>query len=71
MHLTDISVGAYGSIATVGAHLPIAVGLGFAGFYAGTNDACLCFFGDGATNIGAFHEALNLAAIWNLPVIFV
>jgi TPP-dependent pyruvate/acetoin dehydrogenase alpha subunit len=71
MHLTDISVGAYGSVATVGAHLPIAVGLGFAGFYAGTNDACLCFFGDGATNIGAFHEALNLAAIWKLPVIFV
>jgi TPP-dependent pyruvate/acetoin dehydrogenase alpha subunit len=71
MHLTDISVGAYGSIATVGAHLPIAVGLGFAGLYAGTNDACLCFFGDGSTNIGAFHEALNLAAIWKLPVIFV
>jgi TPP-dependent pyruvate/acetoin dehydrogenase alpha subunit len=71
MHLTDISVGAYGSIATVGAHLPIAVGLAFAGSYAGTNDACLCFFGDGSTNIGAFHEALNLAAIWQLPVIFV
>jgi acetoin:2,6-dichlorophenolindophenol oxidoreductase subunit alpha len=71
MHLTDLSVGAYGSIATVGAHLPIAVGLGFAAQYAGTQDVCLCFFGDGSTNIGAFHEALNLAAVWKLPVLFV
>jgi pyruvate dehydrogenase E1 component alpha subunit len=71
MHLTDISCGAYGSIATVGAHLPIAVGLGFASRYTGSQDVCLCFFGDGATNIGAFHEALNLAAIWKLPVLFV
>jgi acetoin:2,6-dichlorophenolindophenol oxidoreductase subunit alpha len=71
MHLTDIGVGAYGSIATVGAHLPIAVGLGFAAQYTGTEDVCVCFFGDGATNIGAFHEALNLAAVWKLPVLFV
>jgi len=71
MHLTDISCGAYGSIATVGAHLPIAVGLGFASRYTGTHDVCLCFFGDGAANIGAFHEALNLASIWKLPVLFV
>ena len=71
MHITDISCGAYGSIATVGAHLPIAVGLGFAARYTRTEDVCLCFFGDGATNIGAFHEALNLAAIWKLPVLFV
>jgi TPP-dependent pyruvate/acetoin dehydrogenase alpha subunit len=71
MHLTDLAVGAYGSIATVGAHLPIAVGLGFAAQYTGTQDVCLCFFGDGATNIGAFHEALNLAAVWKLPVLFV
>jgi len=71
MHLTDIGVGAYGSVATVGGHLPIAVGLGFAAQYAGTEDVCLCFFGDGATNIGAFHEALNLAAVWKLPVLFV
>jgi acetoin:2,6-dichlorophenolindophenol oxidoreductase subunit alpha len=71
MHLTDVSVGAYGSVAIVGAQLPIAVGLGFAGRYSGTNDVCLCFFGDGAANIGAFHEALNLASIWKLPVLFV
>ena len=71
MHLTDVSCGAYGSVATVGAHLPIAVGLGFAAKYTGSDDVCVCFFGDGATNIGAFHEALNLAAIWKLPVLFV
>jgi acetoin:2,6-dichlorophenolindophenol oxidoreductase subunit alpha len=71
MHLTDVSVGAYGSVAIVGAQLPIAVGLGFAGRYSGSNDVCLVFFGDGAANIGAFHEALNLASIWKLPVLFV
>jgi TPP-dependent pyruvate/acetoin dehydrogenase alpha subunit len=70
MHLTDVSVGAFGSFAIVGAHLPIATGFGFAAKYAGTDDVCLCFFGDGTVNIGAFHEAMNLAAIWSLPVIF-
>jgi acetoin:2,6-dichlorophenolindophenol oxidoreductase subunit alpha len=70
MHLTDVSVGAYGSFAVVGAHLPIATGFGFAAKFQGTEDVCLCFFGDGTVNIGAFHEALNLAAIWRLPVIF-
>ncbi|MBS1881334.1 MAG: thiamine pyrophosphate-dependent dehydrogenase E1 component subunit alpha [Actinobacteria bacterium] len=70
MHLTDVSVGAYGSFAIVGAHLPIATGLGFASLHAGSEEVTLCFFGDGATNIGAFHEALNLASIWKLPVIF-
>lgn len=71
MHLTDVSVGAYGSFAIVGAHLPIATGFGFAAKYAGTDDTCLCFFGDGTVNIGAFHEAMNLAAIWTLPIVFV
>jgi TPP-dependent pyruvate/acetoin dehydrogenase alpha subunit len=71
MHLTDVGVGAYGSFAIVGAHLPIATGFGFAAQYAGTDEVCVCFFGDGSTNIGAFHEALNLAGIWKLPVIFV
>jgi TPP-dependent pyruvate/acetoin dehydrogenase alpha subunit len=70
MHLTDVSVGAYGSFAIVGAHLPIATGFGFAAKYEGSGAVCLCFFGDGSTNIGAFHEALNLAGIWKLPVIF-
>jgi pyruvate dehydrogenase E1 component alpha subunit len=70
MHLTDVSVGAYGSFAIVGAHLPIATGFGLAAKLRQKDDVCLCFFGDGTVNIGAFHEALNLAAIWKLPVVF-
>jgi TPP-dependent pyruvate/acetoin dehydrogenase alpha subunit len=71
MHLTDIERGVLGSFAIVGAHLPIATGAAFAARYRGTDEVTLCFFGDGATNIGAFHEALNLASIWKLPAIFV
>lgn len=71
MHLTDASVGALGSFAIVGAHLPIANGIAFAARYRGSDAICLVFFGDGAINIGAFHEALNLAAVWKLPVVFV
>jgi pyruvate dehydrogenase E1 component alpha subunit len=70
MHLTDVSVGAYGSFAIVGAHLPIATGFAFAAKYEATDEVCLCFFGDGTVNIGAFHEAMNLAAIWDLPLVF-
>lgn len=70
MHLTDVSVGAYGSFAIVGAHLPIANGLALAAKREGSGAVCLCYFGDGSVNIGGFHEALNLAAIWKLPVIF-
>jgi pyruvate dehydrogenase E1 component alpha subunit len=71
MHLTDVTVGAFGSFAIVGAHLPIALGLGFAARYLKTDEASLCFFGDGSVNIGAFHEALNLASVWRLPIVFV
>lgn len=71
MHLTDVSVGALGSFAIVGAHLPISVGAAFAARYKKTGAVALCFFGDGSTNIGTFHESLNLASIWKLPVIFV
>ena len=71
MHLTDLSVGALGSFAIVGAHLPFACGAGFAAQFQGTGAVSLCFFGDGTTNIGAFHEAMNLASIWKLPLIFV
>jgi pyruvate dehydrogenase E1 component alpha subunit len=71
MHLTDASVGALGSFAIVGAHLPIALGTAFASTYLDDGAVTLCFFGDGATNIGAFHEAMNMASIWKLPVIFV
>jgi TPP-dependent pyruvate/acetoin dehydrogenase alpha subunit len=71
MHLTDVGVGALGSFAVVGAHLPISVGVALAARYRGTDEVSLCFFGDGSTNIGGFHEALNLAAVWRLPVVFV
>jgi len=71
MHLTDVRIGAYGSFAVVGAHLPIAVGLAFASRYLDGDSVSVCFFGDGTTNIGAFHEALNLASLWSVPAIFV
>ncbi len=71
MHLTDTSAGAMGCYAIVGAHLPIAVGAAWAAAERGTGQTAVCFFGDGATNIGAFHEALNMAAVWSLPVVFV
>ncbi|HVW16659.1 MAG TPA: thiamine pyrophosphate-dependent dehydrogenase E1 component subunit alpha [Solirubrobacteraceae bacterium] len=71
MHLTDMTVGAIGSFAIIGGHLPIVLGTAFAEHYEGRDGVSVCFFGDGSTNIGAFHEALNLAAIWKLPAIFI
>jgi TPP-dependent pyruvate/acetoin dehydrogenase alpha subunit len=71
MHLTSIEHGVMGSYAIIGAHLPIACGAAWRAQYKGTEDVAVCFFGDGTTNIGAFHEALNLAAVWKLPVVFV
>lgn len=71
MHLTDASRGVMGSYAIIGAHLPIACGAAWRAQYKGEDDVSVCFFGDGTTNIGAFHEALNFAAVWKLPVVFV
>jgi pyruvate dehydrogenase E1 component alpha subunit len=71
MHLTDVSKGAMGSYAIVGAHLPVAAGAAWSAQYRGTEQVAVCFFGDGTANIGAFHEALNFSAVWKLPVIFV
>ena len=71
LHLTDIDHNMLGSFAIVGAHLPIACGVAWSAKLRGTDQVTICFFGDGATNIGAFHEALNLAAVWKLPIIFV
>ena len=71
MHLTSIEHGAMGSYAIVGAHLPIAAGAAWSAQYRGTDQVAVCFFGDGTTNIGAFHEALNFAVVWKLPVVFV
>jgi pyruvate dehydrogenase E1 component alpha subunit len=71
MHLTSVPHGVMGSYAIIGAHLPIACGAAWSALYRGTDQVAVCFFGDGTTNIGAFHEALNLAAVWALPVVFV
>src|SRR5215470_8757981 len=71
MHLTSVQHGVMGSYAIVGAHLPIACGAAWRAQYKGQKDVSVCFFGDGTTNIGAFHEALNFAVVWKLPVIFV
>ena len=71
MHLTKAAAGMLGSYAIVGAHLPMAVGAAWSARLRGTRQVAVAFFGDGATNIGAFHEALNLAAVWRLPVVFV
>ncbi|HEY5829494.1 MAG TPA: thiamine pyrophosphate-dependent dehydrogenase E1 component subunit alpha [Hyphomicrobiaceae bacterium] len=71
MHLTSEEHGVMGSYAIIGAHLPIACGAAWRAQYKGEKDVSVCFFGDGTTNIGAFHEALNFAVVWKLPVVFV
>ena len=70
MHLFDKSVNFLGGHAIVGAHLPIAAGVGFAVKYQGGDQVVVCYFGDGAVPEGEFHESMNLAALWKLPVIF-
>jgi acetoin:2,6-dichlorophenolindophenol oxidoreductase subunit alpha len=71
MHLMSTEHGVMGSYAIIGAHLPIACGAAWRAQYKKQDDVSVCFFGDGTTNIGAFHEALNFAAVWKLPVVFV
>jgi len=71
MHLTDVKKGVMGSYAIIGAHLPVAAGAAWSAQYRGTRQVAVCFFGDGTTNIGAFHEALNFSAVWKLPVVYV
>jgi len=71
MHLMDVDKGAMGSYAIIGAHMPIAAGAAWSAQYRGSGQVAVCFFGDGTTNIGAFHESINFAAIWNLPVVYV
>lgn len=71
MHLSDKSVGLLPTFAIVGAGIPVAVGAALSAQVLGNDSVATAVFGDGATNIGAFHEGLNLAAIWKLPVIFV
>ncbi|WP_420638296.1 thiamine pyrophosphate-dependent dehydrogenase E1 component subunit alpha [Candidatus Poriferisocius sp.] len=71
MHLSDPDIGLLPTFAIVGAGIPVAVGAALTAQVRQTDDAAVAVFGDGSTNIGAFHEALNLAAIWKLPVVFV
>ena len=71
MHLTDMELGLLGSFAIVGAGLPVAVGAAMTAKTRGKGQVSVTFFGDGSTNIGGFHESMNLAKVWNLPVIFV
>jgi pyruvate dehydrogenase E1 component alpha subunit len=71
MHLADVNLNFWGGHAIVGAHLPLAVGMALADKYRGSNAATICMFGDGATNIGYFHESLNLSMVWKLPVLWV
>jgi pyruvate dehydrogenase E1 component alpha subunit len=70
MHLFDVSRRFMGGHAIVGGHIPLATGIGLAIKYRGGDQVCVCYFGEAAVNIGAFHEALNMASVWKLPVIF-
>jgi pyruvate dehydrogenase E1 component alpha subunit len=71
MHLMSVEHGVMGSYAIVGAHMPIAAGAAWSAQYRESGQVAVCFFGDGTTNIGAFHEALNFSVIWSLPVVYV
>ncbi len=70
MHLTVFDLGSLGESGIVGAAMPVATGAALSASLRGTDQVCLCFFGDGAANCGPFHESLNLAAVWRLPVVF-
>lgn len=71
MHVGDVQVGMFPAIAIVGSNVPIAAGAALAAKMRGTEQVAACFFGDGATNTGAWHEGMNIAAIWDLPVVYV
>ncbi len=71
MHLADVERQFWGGYGIVGGHLPLAAGLALAEQYKGTDNAVLCYFGDGASNIGYYHESLNLSGVWKLPIVWV
>jgi pyruvate dehydrogenase E1 component alpha subunit len=71
MHFYDVPAGNFGGDGIVGGHLPLAAGMGYGIRLRGTDQVCLCFFGDGAVNEGAFHESLNVSALWDLPVVYI
>jgi acetoin:2,6-dichlorophenolindophenol oxidoreductase subunit alpha len=70
MHIADVKTGNLGANGVVGGGIPIATGVGLSMVLLGLKQICLCFFGDGAANEGTFHESINMAAIWDLPVVF-
>ncbi len=71
MHLADVERQFWGGYGIVGGHLPLATGIALAEQYKGTDNAVLCYFGDGASNIGYFHESLNLSGVWDLPMVWI
>jgi pyruvate dehydrogenase E1 component alpha subunit len=71
MHIADFSIGMLGATAVVGAGLPIAVGASLSAKLRGTDQVAVCFFGEGASNQGTFHESINMASTWKLPVVFI
>ncbi len=71
MHMADVEKNFWGGHAIVGSHIPIATGMAFGDWYMGNDAVTICMFGDGATNIGFFHEGLNLSKVWNTPVLWV
>jgi len=71
MHIADVEKGNLGATGIVGGNIPVATGAGLAQQLLGTDRVVLCFFGDGASNTGNFHESLNMAALWSLPVVYI
>ena len=71
MHIMAMDLGILGANGIVGGEIPIATGAGYSAKYRGTDQVTLCFFGDGASNQGTFHESINMAAAWDLPVIYI
>lgn len=71
MHIANLELGILGANGIVGAGLPIGTGAGLSARYRGTDQVTVCFFGDGASNTAAFHEAVNMSAIWDLPILYV
>ncbi|MBA7476366.1 MAG: pyruvate dehydrogenase (acetyl-transferring) E1 component subunit alpha [Dehalococcoidia bacterium] len=71
MHIADLNIGMLGAAGIVGSGIPIATGAALSAQMRGTDQVTICFFGDGASNIGRFHEGVNLASVWNLPVVFI
>jgi pyruvate dehydrogenase E1 component alpha subunit len=71
MHIADLDIGMLGAAGIVGSGIPIATGAGLSAKMRGTDQVTICFFGDGASNIGRFHEGVNLASVWSLPVVFI